>query len=152
CRARAALRHVARGSRRADANAGLARGPPSRPHRVAARRAARPTRGIAGMIALFGGPLSRIQRLALVLGLLLSAALMASMRGVTADATYVSLHIARHLAHGVGLVFNAGEPVYGTTNPLWVTLLADGMALGLDGLTCARVLGVASTLITVPLF
>ncbi|HUK63803.1 MAG TPA: hypothetical protein VLV15_10720, partial [Dongiaceae bacterium] len=104
------------------------------------------------MIALFGGPLSRVERAALALGLVLSAVLMWQVRSAIPDAAYVSLHIARHLAQGVGLVFNPGERIYGTTNPLWVTLLADGMALGLDGLTLARVLGVVSTLLTVPLF
>src|SRR5262249_51241693 len=38
------------------------------------------------------------------------------------------------------------ERVYGTTSPLWVMLLADAMAMGMDGLTAARLLGAACTL------
>ncbi len=104
------------------------------------------------MIALFGGPLSRPERVALALGLVLSAVLMWYARAAVPDKAYVSLHIARHLAQGDGIVFNPGERVYGTTNPLWVTLLADGMSFGIDGLKLARLLGAASALLTVPLF
>ena len=104
------------------------------------------------MIPVFGGPLSRVERVALAAGLVLSAALMWPMRGGIPDGAYVWLHIARHLANGAGLVFNPGERIYATANPLWVTVLADGMALGLDGLTFARVLGALATLLTVPLF
>src|SRR5205085_5230866 len=66
--------------------------------------------------------------------------------------TFVWLRIAQHLAQGAGIVFNSGERVYALTNPLWVALLADAMALGIDGLTFARVLGAVATLLTVPLF
>ena len=104
------------------------------------------------MIAVFGGPLSRVERAALAIGLVLSAVLMWPMRDGVPDGAYVWLHIARHLANGAGLVFNPGERNYVTTNPLWVTLLADGMSLRLDGLTVARALGALATLLTVPLF
>jgi hypothetical protein len=104
------------------------------------------------VIALFGGPLSRVERAALIVGLLVSAALMWPLRNEISDRTYIWLHIARHLADGAGMVFNPGERVYSMTNPLWLTLLADGIWLGLDGLTVARVLGAVSTLLTVPLF
>ena len=50
------------------------------------------------MIALFGGPLSRVERVALGVGLLLSAALMSQVRDATPDSAYVWLHVARHLA------------------------------------------------------
>lgn len=104
------------------------------------------------MIALFGGPLSRIERVALVLGLGISATLIWFARDAVVDDTFVWLTVARHLAQGAGLVLNPGERVYTTVNPLWVTLLADGMAVGLDGLTLARALGGLATLLTVPLF
>src|SRR5206468_4939891 len=107
---------------------------------------------VAHVIALFGGPLSRVERAALIVGLLVSAALMWPLHNEISDRTYIWLHIARHLADGAGMVFNPGERVYSMTNPLWLTLLADGMWLGLDGLTVARVLGAVSTLLTVPLF
>ena len=42
------------------------------------------------------------------------------------DGAYVWLQFARHLAQGRGLVFNAGERVYGVASPLWVALIGDG--------------------------
>src|SRR5262249_44391345 len=50
------------------------------------------------------------------------------------------------------LVFNVGERVYGCTSPLWVALLATGVAAGVPGLGLARVLGLAATLASVLLF
>ncbi len=104
------------------------------------------------MIALFGGPLSRIERAALAIGLCISASMMWPTGGALCDGAYVWLHIAHHVSKGAGLAFNVGDHVYAVTNPLWVTLLADGMWLGLDGPMVARVLGGAATLLTVPLF
>src|SRR6185503_7802596 len=68
------------------------------------------------------------------------------------DDLFVQLQYARHLAAGQGLVFNVGERVYGCTSPLWVTLIADAMALGLDGARTARVLGFLATLASVGFF
>src|SRR5439155_2990076 len=48
---------------------------------------------------------------------------------------------ARHVAQGEGFVFNTGERVYGSTSPLWVLLLADAIAMGVDGLAASRLLG-----------
>jgi hypothetical protein len=98
------------------------------------------------------GPMTRVERAGLLLGLLLAAALMWPLRGYVTDDTYIHLQYARHLAHGQGLVFNPGEPVYGCTSPLWVTLIADGIALGLDGLFTARLIGALATLASVGLF
>jgi hypothetical protein len=97
-------------------------------------------------------PLSGVERAGLVLGLALAAALMWPIRGYLTDDTFIHLQYARHLAGGQGLVFNPGERVYGCTSPLWVSLLADGMALGLDGLFVAKLLGVMSALASVGLF
>jgi hypothetical protein len=46
------------------------------------------------------------------------------------DDAYVSLRYARNLAHGLGLVYNAGERVEGYTNFLWTLLLGAAAALG----------------------
>ncbi len=97
-------------------------------------------------------PVTRIERAGLLVGLTLAAALMWPLRHYLTDDTFIHLQYARHLAHGEGLVFNLGERVYGCTSPLWVALLADGMLLGLDGLTTARVLGFLATLASVGLF
>lgn len=47
------------------------------------------------------------------------------------DDAFINFVYARHLAQGLGLVFNpAGPPVEGFSSPLWVGLLALGQALG----------------------
>ncbi len=97
-------------------------------------------------------PMTRVERIGLVLGLLLATALMWPLRGYITDDTFIHLQYAKHLAAGAGLVFNVGERVYGCTSPLWVALISDGMLLGLDGLTVARVLGLLATLASVALF
>ena len=90
------------------------------------------------MIPSTGGPLTRLERGALALGMLLAVGLMWPLRGYLTDDTFIHLQYARHLSLGHGLVFNPGERVYGCTSPLWATLIADGMALHLDGLKVAR--------------
>ncbi|MFI5370071.1 MAG: hypothetical protein ACHQ52_00840 [Candidatus Eisenbacteria bacterium] len=97
-------------------------------------------------------PMTRIERFGLAVGLLLATALMLPIRGYLTDDTFIHLQYARHLAGGLGLVFNPGERVYGCTSPLWVTLLADGMLFGFDGLKVAKVVGFVSTLASVGLF
>ncbi len=46
------------------------------------------------------------------------------LRGSLVDDTYIHLVYARNLAELGELSFNAGEPTYGATSPLWVALLA----------------------------
>ena len=106
------------------------------------------------IFTVFGrvGPLTRVERWGLVAALLLAAALMAPLQDYLTDDTFIHLQYARNLAEGRGLVFNPGERVYGCTSPLWVALLADGIALGFDGLQTARVLGMLATLWSVVLF
>lgn len=66
-----------------------------------------------------------------------------TLRSVVDDA-YVSARYALHLAHGDGLVYNAGQPpVEGYTNFLWVVLLAPGMRLPLHPATWMTGLGLA---------
>jgi hypothetical protein len=77
---------------------------------------------------------------------LLCAALAWPLRHYVTDDTFIHLQYARHVAHGEGFVFNAGERVYGSTSPLWVLLLADAIAMGLDGLKASKLLGAAGLL------
>ena len=98
------------------------------------------------------GPMRRSERIGLLVALLLAAALMWPLRGYLTDDTFIHLQYARHLAGGQGLVFNAGERTYGCTSPLWVALIADGMALHLSGLVVAKTLGILATLWSVVLF
>jgi arabinofuranosyltransferase len=46
------------------------------------------------------------------------------------DDAYITFRYARNLAEGVGLVYNPGEWVLGTTAPLWALILAAGYKLG----------------------
>jgi len=46
------------------------------------------------------------------------------------DDAFISFRYARHLADGLGLVWNPGERVEGYTNFLWVLLVAGAMKLG----------------------
>src|SRR5437868_10332746 len=50
------------------------------------------------------------------------------------DDAYITFRYARNLAEGLGLVYNPGEWVLGTTAPLWAVLLAGGYELGLTDL------------------
>lgn len=48
------------------------------------------------------------------------------------DDDFICYRYARNLVEGHGLVFQPGERFEGFTNPLWVLLLAGGLALALD--------------------
>ena len=50
------------------------------------------------------------------------------------DDAYITFRYARNFAEGVGLVYNPGEWVLGTTTPLWALLLAAGYKVGLTDL------------------
>ena len=91
-------------------------------------------------------PFTRIERVAMVVSVGILLAMTLSIREYLTDDTFIHLQYARHLAGGHGLVFNLGERVYGCTSPLWVALLADGMALGLDGVLWAKVLGLVAAI------
>ncbi|NLT43882.1 MAG: hypothetical protein GXX93_14545, partial [Anaerolineae bacterium] len=61
-----------------------------------------------------------------------------------ADDAYITFRYARNLAAGHSLVYNLGEPVLGTSTPLFVLLLAAGARLGLDLPTLSVWLGALS--------
>lgn len=50
------------------------------------------------------------------------------------DDAYITFRYARNLADGLGLVYNPGEWVLGTTAPLWALILSGGYRLGLTNL------------------
>lgn len=81
-------------------------------------------------------------RAALVVGiaLLLFAILVWPIRHSITDDTYIHLVYAKHFRDGLGLVFNPGQPVYGTTSPLWSLGLGVLGWTGIDLLTLARAL------------
>ncbi len=58
----------------------------------------------------------------------------------TTDDSYIYFQYARNLAQGFGPSFNAGEPSYGFTSPLWLLILTAGGAAGADIPLTAKVL------------
>lgn len=82
--------------------------------------------------------------LATVLGIVvLHVAASRPMGAFVADDTYIHLTFARNLRDGLGLVFNPGERVYGTTAPLWSLLLGALGWTGGDLLAICRALSAA---------
>ena len=59
-----------------------------------------------------------------------------------ADDSFISFRYAWNLAHGNGLVYNAGEFVEGYTNLLWTLLIAGAMALGVSPEVSSKALGI----------
>jgi arabinofuranosyltransferase len=62
------------------------------------------------------------------------------------DDAYIAFRYARHLAEGLGPVFNAGERVEGYTSALWVLLLAGALRAGADPVAASVALGLAAFL------
>lgn len=58
----------------------------------------------------------------------------------TPDDTYIFLQFAKNIVHGSGFAFNAGEPTYGVTSPLWLLLVSVGGWLGIDVYMAAKIL------------
>ena len=62
-----------------------------------------------------------------------------------AEDAFIAFRFARNLAHGHGLVWNAGEaPVEGYTDFLWVLLSAAAIRLGLPVVAFAQAVGIAA--------
>ncbi len=64
----------------------------------------------------------------------------ASHFSYTTDDSYIYFQYARSLAQGDGPCFNAGDPSYGFTSPLWLLILSAGGAVGSDIPMLAKVL------------
>jgi len=69
---------------------------------------------------------------AVIAAIALAARLVAGPR--TIDDAYITFRYARNLAEGLGLVYNPGQQVLGTTTPLYAGLLSLAWALGLRDL------------------
>ena len=79
--------------------------------------------------------------LAVTVAIAFYTALLAPIARFVTDDTYIHLQYAKHVRDGEGLVFNAGERVYGTTSPLWsLGLGALGAVTRLDLLALAKTL------------
>lgn len=64
----------------------------------------------------------------------------------TTDDAYISFRYSRNLAHGLGLVYNAGEHVEGYTNFLWIVILAPFTLLPIPIEIVAKVLSILCSL------
>jgi hypothetical protein len=87
--------------------------------------------------------------------LLLYAGLLWPIRGSVTDDTYIHLVFAKHFRDGLGLVFNPGQPVFGTTSPLWSLGLGFLGRTGVDLLWLARTLSMlfgAASIVTFAMF
>jgi len=63
-------------------------------------------------------------RALLILLLVAAAAALLPFLEYLTDDSFIHFQFAKHLVQGKGFSFNAGEPTYGATSPLWVFLLA----------------------------
>ncbi len=87
-----------------------------------------------------------------VLGLIAAAALFSLVvvaQNYWIDDSFISFRYARQLVEGNGLVYNAGDPVEGYSNFLWMLVSALGMSLGAEPLAFtqgAALLAQAATL------
>ena len=75
--------------------------------------------------------------------LLLRERSIAGAAGFPLDDSWIHLHFARNLASGAGFAYNPGEPVSGSTAPLWTLLLGAGALIAGASLAMAKTLGVA---------
>jgi hypothetical protein len=76
--------------------------------------------------------------------LLLRERAIAGAAGFPLDDSWIHLQFARNLAGGAGFSYNPGQPVSGSTAPLWTLLLAAGAFLVGASLLMAKTLGVAA--------
>jgi hypothetical protein len=76
--------------------------------------------------------------------LLLRERAIAGAAGFPLDDSWIHLHFARNLADGAGFAYNPGQPVSGSTAPLWTLLLAAGAVIAGASPVMAKTLGVAA--------
>lgn len=70
----------------------------------------------------------------------------------TTDDSYIYFQYARSLAQGEGPCFNAGDPSYGFTSPLWLLILSAGGAVGSDIPLLAKALDLIFASLSIILF
>jgi len=78
--------------------------------------------------------------------LLLQERRIAGAIGFPLDDSWIHLQFARNLIEGAGFSYNPGQPVAGSTAPLWTVLLAGGALVAGPSLVTAKVMGVALTI------
>ncbi len=73
-------------------------------------------------------------------------------KGYSPDDTFIYLQYARNLANGNGLSFNAGEPSYGITSPLWAIILSIPYFLKINGFWFAKYLDLFFAILSIAVF
>lgn len=68
------------------------------------------------------------------------------------DDTYIYCQFAKNLVHGNGFSFNAGEPTYGFTSPLWLGIIALGGKMKVDLVMAAKVIDLVFASLSLVLF
>jgi hypothetical protein len=68
------------------------------------------------------------------------------------DDTFIYMQYARNIAGGEGFSFNAGEPSYGVTSPLWVIILTIPYIIGLEGFWFSKILDLIFAITSVIVF
>jgi hypothetical protein len=81
-----------------------------------------------------------IRGLGWIIALAIFAGLALGIRDYVIDDTYIHLQYAKHVREGYGMVFNVGDPVPGTTSPLWSMLLGSVPTLGIDMVLLSKLL------------
>ncbi len=71
---------------------------------------------------------------------------IAGAAGLPLDDAWIHLHFARNLAEGQGFVYNPGEPVAGSTAPLWTLLLGAVARVVGPSVELAKALGAATVI------
>jgi len=69
--------------------------------------------------------------------------------GWTTDDSFITFRFAENLASGNGIVFNAGDPVEGYSNPLWMFLLAIVSKLGINIIIASKTIGFLCWIFTI---
>ena len=71
-----------------------------------------------------------------------------AFQSVISDDAFIAFRYAKHLAGGMGLTWNPGDPpLEGFTSPLHVLLLSAGIRIGLDPLPLSQILGLLGSLL-----
>jgi arabinofuranosyltransferase len=68
--------------------------------------------------------------------------------GFIADDAFITFRYARNLSEGLGFVYNQGEPVMGTSTPLFTLLLASFSVAGISPITSALAISILAAGVT----
>jgi hypothetical protein len=88
----------------------------------------------------------------LIIAAILSVSNFIQKLNYSPDDTYIYMQYARNIASGNGFAFNAGEPSYGITSPVWSLMLAAGYSAGVDGYWFAKTLDLIFIILSAIMF